>query len=234
MSSLLIIVGLVSVVGGIVALMFYYQKSENRGQSRIYKIQEEKYDPNMTRASARREANASAARTAAAVQAVQEAQAANELTTIDEVFNGQSELSHQQHKHDLDNLVLQRHLISLAKSEGMDVVNYMQILQTRALNKAEIEKIEAQAQAQLKAGFIFKLQDYQHLSMLRDVLDNLYEKHYEVETTEMREPVKIKKLAQIDKDIELHEKDADGRRTRLLQTWSGDNTEGSDEDTELR
>ena len=87
MSWILIIIGILFVVGPIIILMFYYQKSENRGQSRIYKIQDEKYDTNMTTASARREAKASAARTAAAAQAVQEAPAAKDLNTIDEVFN---------------------------------------------------------------------------------------------------------------------------------------------------
>ena len=246
MAWVFIIIGGVFVVGAVIALMYYYEKSNTAPKARINKIQDENYDPNMTSAAARLKVEQSKARTEAAVQVGEEVRAVKDMisqqTEVKEAsfkdehtlerLEREEESNIETHKLEIDDINLQKLLISNAQRDGMDVTTYLEVLKTRALNAAEIEMITAKAKAELRAGFIFKLQEYQELSMVREVLDGLYEQHYLVETTETREPVKRRKLAQIDKDITLHEKDADGRRTRLLQSYNGQEVQGSDEDSD--
>ena len=243
---ILMIFSILLIVGASLGLLYYYPKSDKDNKARINKLHDENYDPNMTIPAAKLSVKSSVARTEAAVQVANESSAVINLITqesdvaiadhhlehIHEELTRYEETKVATHKLNMDNVNLQKMLISNAQSDGMDVTTYLEVLRTRALNKAEIEKIMAKAQAELKAGFIFQLQEYQKLTMLREVLNDLYEQHYLVETTETREPIKLRKLAQIDKDIILHEKDADGRRQRLLQAFDGEEVQRSDEDTD--
>lgn len=243
-----IIAGILFIAGAVLGLMYLYEKSQSGVQPQIDKLQDEKYDPNMTRFRANSEQKAAEARTNLAVQVGAEVRAVTDMTnqqteaaeaqhTLDNLdikFRREGELATQKHERELEEINLQRLLIANAQLDGADVATYLEVLKIRALNDAEIAKIEAQAHAALRAGFIAQLKDYQQLSMLRGALDNLYERAWQIESSSDPEPVKQRKLKQVEKDIAMHEQDADGRRKRLLQAFNGKDAEGSDEDTDLR
>lgn len=58
-----IILGLALIVGGVIFLMFFYEKDDNATIDRIQDLNKKKYDPNMTRFAARKEAAAAVPRT---------------------------------------------------------------------------------------------------------------------------------------------------------------------------
>ncbi len=57
-----LILGIVLIAGGIIFLMFFYEKDDNSTIDRIQNLNKQKYDPNMTRFAARKEAKAAAPR----------------------------------------------------------------------------------------------------------------------------------------------------------------------------
>lgn len=63
MAWIFITLGIVSIIGGIVFLMFFYEKDENETVDRIQNLNRKKYDPNMTRFAARKETKAALPRT---------------------------------------------------------------------------------------------------------------------------------------------------------------------------
>lgn len=239
-------IGIILIVVCIYLWMHLYEKSSTNNQERISKLQSEKYDPNMTRFAAKKETAASIPRTETATQVGTEARAVKDMIvqqtealqaqfTLDNAVNNlnrEEELKQATHISTVDSLNLQRLLIQNAGQKGMDVTVYLEVLKTRELNKAEVEKIEQQAVAELRAGFIYQLKEYQKLTMLREVLDALYERAYQIESGKEPEALKRRKLVQVEKDIKLHEEDADGRRKRLLSAFDGQETEGSNEDSD--
>jgi hypothetical protein len=242
MAWIFIIVGLILIVGCIYLWMHLFEKSSTNPQDRIDKLQDEKYDPNMTRFAARKQTAASIPRTETATQIgketravkdmiVQQTEAVQAQFTLNNIGSDLSrgeELKQVSHIATVDGLNLQRLLIANAGQQGMDVTVYLEVLKTRELNKAEVEKIEQQAAAELRAGFIYQLKEYQKLTMLRGVLDELYERAYQIESGNEPQLLKARKLIQVEKDIKLHEEDADGRRKRLLQAINEEDTEESD------
>jgi hypothetical protein len=123
---------------------------------------------------------------------------------------------------------LRERLIDLALAQGFDVDTYLK----QRLNDLEIEKLERETMVKLKGGFVYQLQDYQKLTMLRSSLDELYEREHQIESGNEPDAVKQKKLAQVRADIETLEKDADGRRQGLLQAYNGEESGGSNPDSE--
>ncbi|MBK8809702.1 MAG: hypothetical protein IPN69_03105 [Acidobacteria bacterium] len=229
----------------VVWLVFYSFNPSSKELSEQVKNIGDRYDPNIKQAAARRQSNKAITRAALASELKQEVSAVHELDTTKTkaVFlsdhtlprlEREEELSLTQHQHAIDSLNLQRNLISYAQASGMDVTTYLEVLKTRALNEAEIQKIEAQAQANLNGGFILQLQAYQRLAMLRDNLDALYEREHQIQIGNDPETVKIKKLGQVTEDIKVLEEDIGGRRQRLLQAFDEKDSEGSDEDSDLR
>lgn len=245
MAFVFIGIGVILIAVCIFLWMQLYEKSSTNQQERISKLQSEKYDPNMTRFKARKETAASAVRTGTAAQVSQEVRAVKDMivqeteavqaqytldNTVDNL-NREEELKHITHVATVDGLNLQRLLIQNASQQGMDVSVYLEVLKTRELNKAEVERIEQQAVAELQAGFIYQLKEYQKLTMLREILDGLYRRAYEIESGNEPETLKKRIVAQVEKDIKLHEEDADGRRKRLLSAFDGQETEGSNENS---
>lgn len=57
-----LILGIVLIAGGIIFLMFFYEKDDNATIDRIQNLNKQKYDPNMTRFAARKEAKAAVPR----------------------------------------------------------------------------------------------------------------------------------------------------------------------------
>jgi hypothetical protein len=123
---------------------------------------------------------------------------------------------------------LRERLIDLALAQGFDVDTYIK----QKLDELEIEKLERETMVKLKGGFVYQLQDYQKLTMLRSQLDELYEREHSIESGNEPDSVKQKKLAQVKADIELLEKDADGRRQGLLSANHGEETGRSNPDSE--
>jgi hypothetical protein len=123
---------------------------------------------------------------------------------------------------------LRERLIDLALAQGFDVDTYLK----QRLDELEIEKLERETMVKLKGGFVYQLQDYQKLTMLRSQLDELYEREHLIESGNEPESVKQKKLAQVKADIETLEKDANGRRQGLLQAYNGEEAGGSNPDSE--
>lgn len=232
-------------VGAIIFLMFFYEKSSKDVGDQVNALHD-KFDVNMTGAAAGLGMRASKKRVERAAQIQAEGQAVmgftRQQTDLKQVvfddeqmvprLNRQEELAIIQQQHDADSLILQRNLIQFAQSEGMDVATYLEVLKTRALNEAEIEKIQRIAENELKAGFIYQLQAYQRLNMLRDVLDSLYERAYQIEAGREPEPVKRRKLEQVEKDIKLHEEDIGARRKRLLQAVDWEEASGNTEEAD--
>lgn len=62
MAGILIVIGFVLLAIGIIYLMFHYQKDRSTTSERAQNLAQQKYDPNMTRFAAAKEAKASAAR----------------------------------------------------------------------------------------------------------------------------------------------------------------------------
>ncbi len=60
---LLLLLSILFVAGGVIFLMFFYQKDDNSTVDRIQNLNQQKYDPNMTRYAAKREARAALPRT---------------------------------------------------------------------------------------------------------------------------------------------------------------------------
>lgn len=245
MAWVLIIFGILFIAGGVIYRLYFYEKSSKDPRDQIRNLQE-RYDPNITRTVAVKEADQSSVRTGLVKQFNAEVEAVTGMLNkrtegevvafrnehIGDQLKREEEFKHQQHLHDVDNLMLQRNLVSFAQDQGMDVSTYLEVLKTRALNSVEMQRIEDEAKAQLKAGFIYQLKDYQHISMLRGALDDLYERSWQIETGKEPEPVRQRKLAQIEEDIRLHEEDIGARRKRLLQASNGEEAQGSNQDSD--
>lgn len=123
---------------------------------------------------------------------------------------------------------LREKLIDIAMALGYDIDTYLQ----QQRNNLDIEKLEQETMTKLKGGFVFQLQEYQKLTMLRGQLDSLYEREYEILNSNEADSVKQKKLRQVKKDIQMLEKDANGRRTGLVQIGNGKEIRGSYTDSD--
>ncbi|MBV9214943.1 MAG: hypothetical protein JO053_02105 [Acidobacteria bacterium] len=230
MAWVLIIVGLLFVAGGIIFLLFYYERSSNTRAEQIKDLQD-RYDPNITPMAAKREMKRSEVRTEMISQMLSEATAVSSIIKHDTEVKGivhenenkdewlrrDEQLKILRRRLEEDTLMLQQDMLAKAKAAGLDVASYTEVMKQRALNAAEIERLEASAQSKLKGGILYKLADYQKVNMLRGVLDDLYEQEHLLLNSDRPEEVVEKKLEQVRKDIELHQSDLDARRQRLLQ-----------------
>jgi hypothetical protein len=127
---------------------------------------------------------------------------------------------------------LREKLIDLAYANGYDLDTYLAIQRKQHLDELDIRKLEQDVMTKLRGGFVYQLRGYQKLAMLRDQLDALYERAYQIKASRDPKPVKERKLRQVEEDIRLLEEDARGRRQGLLQAYNGENAEGGDPDTD--
>lgn len=243
MGTVLIIIGVLLIVGAIFALRYYYSQGDTSLIDRTERI--DLYDHSITGAQINRQHGRSQARTQLVGQLSQEMVAvgnleiqkqkvpATELEAAEALPRKQRELELERlgHNTEAENQMLQKQLIMQAKESGLNVETMLEVLKTRALNEAELQKLESEAKLKLQAAFTFQLGSYRRMMMLREQLDQLYERSHEIETGSDPEAVKKRKLDQNEKDIAALEADINGRRSRLLQAGDGQDPEGSDTDS---
>lgn len=141
-----------------------------------------------------------------------------------EVEKAETQTVLTQHQTAQKQLQLTERLIDIAMALDIDVDTYL--IQQR--NRLDIEKLEQETMVKLKAGFVYKLGNYQELTMLRDQLDQLYEKRQLVLQSKAAKAVKKDKLTQIALDIVALEQVTNERRQGLLQADNGQDAGGSD------
>lgn len=240
MAWFLIIVGVLLVGFVVYAVMFTYPRGSGDAQDRA-KALNEKYSTDMNRFAAMKETKASSARRdligtlgeemSAAIGA-SEVQRRAETSAFDDAHNLERlnwnlEIERGSYQTLLDQNALTRQLIGKAASKDMDVATYLELEKKVQFDRLELDKQWQEAEQQLKAGFIFQLQAYQHLALMTEYIGKLYDRAKQLQAEGKDREYKL-----IEEHIEFMEGDFRGRQKRLVQTLEQENVQRGDENTD--
>ena len=236
MAWVYIIVGLLFVGFALYLLMFPGKKSDVDPNSKLKQIQE-KHSPEQTRFEARKEAKAATARTeelkAINAETVQLIETINQEKNLEATQfikkhypakqTRDEEMEISNHQVLLAQNELTTHLIGGAKEKDLDMPSYVEWQKKLLMDRADLDKQWAEAEQQLKAGFIFQLQAHQHLALMTEYIGKLYDR-----AEELQAKGKNRELNLIEEHISFMEGDF-RERQRLLQAANGKEIQGSDE-----
>ncbi len=231
MGWLFVIVGLLFVLGGIVALLTLFDKKPQSQSERIEEVYDNKISTDINPVAAKVQTIASKARTVLSNQINIEADSYNVKiqkendAKLAEVERKTLITEHQTTQSEFE---AKQFLISKALEKSWDVGTYLEMEKAAETNRLELKKQWETAEQSLKAGFIYQLKAQQHLLLLTEYISGLYDK-----SREYKKKRKDRELKLIEEHITFMEDDFRGRQ-RLLQTSEQNILEGSDEDIDIR
>lgn len=231
MGFILIGFGLLMIAVVLYAYFTIHWQKPQSAEERKKEIYDKKVSTDINPIAARVQTAASKARTDLINQINIEADAYSVKNTKDiqtklEVVRAETELI--QHATAQRELVNRQTAIYFANEKGWDIATYLEMERLAESNRLELDKQWKQAEISLKGGFIFQMQAHQHLLLMTDYINGLYEKSRQLENAGKDREHKL-----IEEHIEFMEEDFRGRQ-RLLQTSEQKNLSGSNEDTDLR
>jgi len=242
MAWILIIVGASLVGFALYVWIFVYEKDSGSVQDRADLVSR-KYTPEMNRFQARKETKAAEARTELGDQLSKEAAAVIEVNNRQtqaetcEFIRQENwsrlrrmlELETAEHRTALLQNALTNTLIGEAAQRNLDVATYLELQKKTEMNRLDLDQQWAEAEQQLKAGFIFQLQGHQHLALMTEYIGKLYDR-----AEVLRVKGKDREYRLIEEHIEFMEGDFRDRQKRLLQTNYEEDVSGSNEDSDAR
>ena len=229
MAWLLIIFGVLFVVGGILYFFSLFQSDSQSQSERIEHIYNNNISVDMNPVAAKKEKIKSEARTnlinqlnieadGYAVKTQKEAEA--------EMARVQQETSIVENKTIQKELVARQELIDLSLEQGWDVATYLDVQKMIAVDKLTAKKQWEETEQSMKAGFVYQMKEQQHLLLMTDYINGLYEKSRNLEKEGKEREFKL-----IEEHIKFMEGDFRDKQ-RLLQANNGQEFQGSDEDTD--
>lgn len=204
MGWILLLIAFVLILIAAIGFLYLFSTEKLNTPQQVDKLFETKYSTEMSRIRAFSEFFASFFRTRLSKQLNLEAKT---------IFNR-------------DHLKAENILLRNATSKGWNVETYLELEKAAELNRLQLEQEWSSAEQDLRAGFIYEMKQHQHLFLMTEYIGGLYDK-----AKLLQEQGKDREYKLIEDHIEFMEGDFSAKQ-RLLQTNSGQDTEGSDQDTD--
>lgn len=234
--------------------MHFYKKGDPNISKRVDKLQQEKYDPNMNRFAARKEAKASAARAELAVQVGDESRVVADMVEQQkEVLDNQFALkfapARKIEERELEQAQAGNRMntIKAADKEDMDYATYNQFKLEEKLSELRVtehekkEKINldnklTEKQESLRLALIAKhLSDIQKIALVQEQIDMVYKQIGKIDNeAEFSDRIKQRMIEDREEIIKTLKEERREREAGLLATHTRRELRGDNEDASLR